>query len=295
MLPAPLMDATALRALLARDDPRRRGPRRPAVLDVRWRLGDAHGSAAYAAGHVPGAAYVDLPTDLAGPTDPDGRGGRHPLPDPGRLGEAMRRVGVDDDRPVVVYDDWGGRAAARAWWLLRWCGHRDVRVLDGGWSAWTAAGGEVERTATAERPSRRGSFSARPGAMPVVDAAAVAALAAGAGEGATVLVDARDAPRYRGDHEPVDVVAGHMPGAVNVPTGANLDDHGRFCSAERLRATYARVGAADDVDVVAYCGSGITACHAVLALEVAGVPAALYAGSWSDWVSDPDRPVARGG
>ncbi|VXB33623.1 sulfurtransferase [Nocardioides sp. AX2bis] len=285
MPPTPLLDVTALQALLARDDPRRRGPRGPTVLDVRWRLGDAHGAAAYAAGHVPGAAYVDLPTDLAGPAAPDGRGGRHPLPDPDRLAEALRRVGVDDGRPVVVYDDWGGRAAARAWWLLRWLGHDDVRVLDGGWSAWVAAGAAVEETATAERPSRRGTFTPRPGSMPVVDAAGVAAgAAAGA---AAVLVDARDAPRYAGEHEPVDPVAGHVPGAVNVPTGANLDDTGRFLPAGRLRETYARVGAVAGTPVVAYCGSGITACHDVLALEVAGVPAALYAGSWSDWVSDP--------
>lgn len=289
MPPTPLLDVPALQALLARDDPRRRGPRVPTVLDVRWRLGDAHGAAAYAAGHVPGAAYVDLPTDLAGPAAPDGSGGRHPLPDPDRLAEALRRVGVEDDRPVVVYDDWAGRAAARAWWLLRWLGHRDVRVLDGGWSAWVAAGGEVERTATAERPSRGGSFTPRPGAMPVVGAAEVAS-------GQAVVVDARDAPRYSGEHEPVDPVAGHVPGAVNVPTGANLDAAGRFLPAAQLQETYARAGAvAGGAPVVAYCGSGITACHDLLALEVAGVPAAaLYAGSWSDWVSDPARPVARG-
>lgn len=286
MPPTPLLDVPALRALLARDDPRRRGPRSPTVLDVRWRLGDAHGAAAYADGHVPGAAYVDLPTDLAGPVAPDGRGGRHPLPDPDRLAEALRRVGVEDDRPVVVYDDWAGRAAARAWWLLRWLGHGDVRVLDGGWSAWVAAGGEVERTATAERPSRGGSFTPRPGAMPVADAAEVA-------RGDAVLVDARDEPRYAGRHEPVDAVAGHVPGAVNVPTGANLDDEGRFLPAAQLQETYARAGALAGAPVVAYCGSGITACHDLLALEVAGVPGALYAGSWSDWVSDPARPVAR--
>lgn len=301
MPPTPLLDVPALQALLARDDPRRRGPRGPTVLDVRWRLGDAHGAAAYAAGHVPGAAYVDLPTDLAGPVAPDGRGGRHPLPDPDRLAEALRRVGVEDDRPVVVYDDWAGRAAARAWWLLRWLGHRDVRVLDGGWSAWVADGGEVERTATAERPSRGGSFTPRPGSMSVVGAADVAAEVARAGGdggagagGAVVLLDARDAPRYSGEHEPVDAVAGHVPGAVNVPTGANLDAAGRFLPAAQLQETYARAGAVAGAPVVAYCGSGITACHDLLALEVAGVPAALYAGSWSDWVSDPARPVALG-
>lgn len=282
---SPLVDVPTLRTLLGRAERAGPGAHVPTVLDVRWRLGGPHGAAEYAEGHVPGAAYVDLPTDLAAPAAPDGRGGRHPLPDPERLAEAMRRVGVDDDRPVVVYDDWGGRAAARAWWLLRWCGHRDVRLLDGGWAAWVSAGGEVERTATAERASGGGGFTARPGAMPVVGADGLG--------GAGVVVDARDVPRYRGDEEPLDPVAGHVPRAVNVPTGANLDDDGRFRAPAELRETYAGVGAVPGEPVAVYCGSGITACHDVLALELAGIRSALYPGSWSDWVSDPRRPVAR--
>ncbi len=268
---SPLIDAGGLRRALARTT----------VLDVRWRLGAPHGGQAYAAGHVPGAAYVDLDTDLAGPA---GAGGRHPLPDPEAFAQAMRKVGVRLDRPVVVYDDWAGRAAARAWWLLRHHGHRDVRVLDGGWSAWTAAGGRVEVTATAERPEGGGDLVARPGSMPVVDAAGVPAVG--------VLVDARAPERYRGETEPVDPVAGHIPGALNLPAEAVLDASGRFRDPGELRAVCADLGAVPGADVAAYCGSGITACHAVLALEVAGVRAALYPGSWSGWITDPTRPVA---
>ncbi|HYH33713.1 MAG TPA: sulfurtransferase, partial [Nocardioides sp.] len=212
------------------------------------------------------------------------RGGRHPLPDPGVLGAAMRRAGVCRERTVVTLDDWQGRAAARCWWLLRHHGHRDVRVLDGGWSAWLAAGGDVETGP--ERARRPGDFRGRPGAMPVVSAPAVADVA--------VLVDARAPERFRGEIEPLDPVAGHLPGAVNVPTEHNLSDDGTFRPASELQREYAAVGAVAGAEVAAYCGSGVTACHDVLAMEVAGVRAALYAGSWSDWVSDADRPVERG-
>ena len=193
----------------------------------------------------------------------------------------MRRAGVRGDRPVVVYDDWGGRAAARAWWLLRYHGHRDVRVLDGGWSAWLDAGGEVEEGQVTPEP---GDFEADPGHLPVVETEDVLAV--------EVLVDARAHERYAGEHEPIDPVAGRVPGAVNVPTTDNLDAGGRFKDADELRRTYAAVGAVAGADVAAYCGSGVTACHDILALAVARVPAALWAGSWSDWVSDPERPVA---
>ena len=253
------------------------------VLDVRYRMGGPHGAREYAAGHVPGAAYVDLDTDLAGPPREGGEGGRHPLPTPATFETSMRAVGVRADRPVVVYDDWSGRAAARAWWLLRDAGHRDVRVLDGGWTSWCAAGGAVETTATAERPGG-GDLVVRPGAMPVVHAEDVLDV--------DVLLDARAPERYRGEVEPVDPVAGHVPGAANVPTEDNLDASGRFLSAARLREVYAAQGATAGREVAAYCGSGVTACHDLLALQVAGVGAALYPGSWSDWVSEPGRPVA---
>jgi len=250
------------------------------ILDVRYRLGGPPGATEFEQGHVPGAAYVDLETALASPVRPGGVGGRHPLPDPADFEAAMRGAGVSEGRPVVVYDDWSGRAAARAWWLLRHHGHDDVRVLDGGWAAWVAAGGPIE---TGPSTPVAGDFTARPGRLRVVDADTAPQ--------ADVLIDARAPERYAGEVEPVDPVAGHVPGAVNVPTDDNLTPDGRFRPAEELRARYAAVGAVPGAEVAAYCGSGVTACHDLLALEVAGVPAALYAGSWSDWVSDPSRPV----
>lgn len=254
------------------------------VLDVRYRMGGPPGRAEHAAGHVPGAAYVDLDSDLAAPTRPDVVGGRHPLPDPEVFATAMRRCGVDADRPVVVLDDWSAHAAARCWWLLRHHGHDDVRVLDGGWAAWRAAGGAVETGDVAPEP---GSFTPLvPGRLPVVDATGAPSVG--------LLLDARAPERYRGETEPVDPVAGHVPGAVNAPTAGNLDADGSFRPADELRERYADLGVGDGADVAVYCGSGVTACHDLLALEVAGVTGtALYAGSWSDWVSDPSRPVER--
>ncbi|QIX26450.1 sulfurtransferase [Nocardioides sp. JQ2195] len=250
------------------------------VLDVRYRMGDPTGRTQHEAGHIPGAAYVDLDLDLAAPA---GEGGRHPLPDADVFVEAMRRAGVSNRRPVVAYDDWSGHAAARAWWLLRHHGHQDVRVLDGGWAAWVAAGGEQENGGVSCQP---GDFTGEPGSMPVVDAESVT--------GVDVLIDARAPERYRGEQEPVDPVAGHIPGAVNVPTDRNLDDHGHFRDPHELGELYAGVGASRDATVAAYCGSGVTAAHDVLALEVIGVPAALYPGSWSGWITDPNRPVETG-
>ncbi|SDC99301.1 sulfurtransferase [Nocardioides lianchengensis] len=251
-----------------------------AVLDVRYRLGGPPGREEYDAGHVPGAVYVDLDTDLAAPVG-DGSRGRHPLPDPEAFQAAMRRAGVREDAPVVVYDDWQGRAAARAWWLLRHHGHPDVQVLDGGWRAWLAAGGETSRVEPEILP---GDFTARPGAMPVVDADGLLDV--------PVVVDARAPERYRGEVEPVDPVAGHVPGAVNVPTTVNIAADGTFRSPEELRALYAVEGVTGEQETAVYCGSGVTAAHDVLALEAAGITAALYPGSWSEWVSDPARPVA---
>ncbi|WP_217996872.1 sulfurtransferase [Nocardioides jensenii] len=250
------------------------------VLDVRYRMGGPPGRDEFAAGHIPGAAYVDLDLDLAAPP---GDGGRHPLPEPDVFVEAMRRAGVRNGRTVVVYDDWSGHAAARAWWLLRHYGHDDVLVLDGAWPAWTASGGEVETTSTAPVP---GDFSGTPDAMPIVDAEDVL--------GVPVVIDARAPERYRGEVEPVDPVAGRIPGAVNVPTARNLDERGRFRSPQELEEIYRSVGAESGARVAAYCGSGVTAAHDVLALEVAGVRAALYPGSWSGWITDPERPVETG-
>jgi thiosulfate/3-mercaptopyruvate sulfurtransferase len=275
----PLVDADALAAGISGDPP-------PTLLDVRWQLGGPPGRDSYLVGHLPGAVYADLDTDLAGPP---GRGGRHPLPDVATAQHALRRLGVSDDRPVVVYDDQDGSVAARAWWVLRWLGHRDVRLLDGGLRAWQSAGMPVEAgdvTATV------GDFTARPGGLPVLDAEAAAQTAQ-----VGLLLDVRAAERYRGEVEPVDPVAGHVPGAVSAPTTANVDDAGRFHAPAELRARFERLGVRPDAPVGAYCGSGVNAAHTVLALEVAGLlgsSAALYAGSWSEWVTDPTRPVARG-
>ncbi len=232
---------------------------------------------------MPGAAYVDMDTALAAPP---GEGGRHPLPDVAVFEAAMRRAGVTAGRPVVVYDDWSGHAAARAWWLLRYHGHAAVRLLDGGWATWVAAGGPVETGSTTEGDA--GDFAAVPGALPVVEAEDVLDV--------EVLVDARAAERYRGETEPIDPVAGHIPGAVNVPSTRNLGADGRFRSAEELRELYTGVGATPEAgergSVAAYCGSGVTAVHDIIAMDVAGIRAALYPGSWSGWITDPRRPVA---
>ncbi|MEV5003100.1 sulfurtransferase [Nocardioides sp. LML1-1-1.1] len=252
------------------------------VLDVRYRMGGPGGLEEFAAGHVPGASYVDLGTALAAAPGPRGR---HPLPEVGDFVAAMRAAGVSDARPVVVYDDWSGHAAARCWWLLRHHGHRDVRVLDGAWPAWRTAGLPVEEGAGTRPDPGDFTATAEP-ATPVVGVDAVS--------GVEVLVDARAAERYRGEVEPIDPVAGHVPGARNVPTSLNLDAEGRFRGAEELAAVYAAVGAVPGADVAVYCGSGVTAAHDLLALELAGVRAALYPGSWSEWVADPARPVETG-
>ncbi|MFI7300641.1 sulfurtransferase [Streptomyces sp. NPDC050121] len=264
------------------------GENPPVVLDVRWQLSVAKaagepafdGRAAYEAGHVPGAVYVDLDRELAGA--PGGRG-RHPLPDLAEFGATMRRAGVFAGRPVVVYDGGQGWAAARAWWLLRWTGHPDVRVLDGGLPSWQ---GDL----SVDVPARvQGDFVPEPGADGLLDADGAAALARSG-----VLFDARAGERYRGEVEPIDRVGGHIPGAVSAPTNDNVAPDGRFLSAEELKARFKAMGAEDGAEVGVYCGSGVSGAHEVLALAVAGIPAALYVGSWSEWSADPARPVAVG-
>lgn len=274
-----LVDADALAAELA-------GPTPPVLLDVRWALGDPHGRDHHRAGHLPGAVYVDLDTELADhPTEPTR--GRHPLPAVADLEAAARRWGVSAGRPVVVHDAAGGLTAARAWWLLRWGGHPDVRILDGGLAAWTAAGyGSLVGDVAVPAP---GDVVLDGGHLPVLDADGAAALAR-----TGRLLDARAGERYRGEVEPVDPRAGHVPGAVSAPTGDNLDADGRFPGPAALRERFAALGVHTGVAVGVYCGSGVTAAHEVAALAVAGVPAALYPGSWSAWSNDPARPVATG-
>ncbi|QOC92946.1 sulfurtransferase [Micromonospora craniellae] len=272
-----LVEARSLAAELDGAEP-------PTLLDVRWRLVGPPGRDDYAAGHVPGAVFVDLDTALCGPPGP---AGRHPLPDPAALQAALRAAGVREGHPVVVYDGGDGMSAARAWWTLRWAGHRPVRLLSGGFPAWLAAGLSTSDDVSTPEP---GDVTVRPAALPVLDASAAARLAAADG----VLLDVRAAPRYRGEQEPIDPVAGHVPGAVNVPASEYVTE-GRFPAAEVLRDRFAAAGVAAGAPVGAYCGSGVTAAQAVLALHLAGRPdAALYVGSWSNWVADPDRPVATG-
>jgi thiosulfate/3-mercaptopyruvate sulfurtransferase len=281
-----LISAADLAALLVAGP----GPR---ILDVRWKLGGPGGRGEFRRGHLPGAVYVDLDTELAGHGDP--ADGRHPLPELADLQAAARRWGLDDGDTVVVYDDLANTSAARAWWLLRNAGVRDVRLLDGGLAAWQA---ELLPVVEGEEPVAPGSVTLHAGVLPTLDADAAAALAP-----LGRLLDARAAERYRGEVEPVDPRAGHIPGAVSAPTAANVDADGRFLRADQLRARFETLGlraapAADahgpGFDVGVYCGSGVTAAHEAVALTLAGYTPALYPGSWSQWANLPDRPVATG-
>ena len=270
-------------------------PQRPTVIDVRWKLGGPPGRDEYLAGHIPGATFLDLDAEVAGPP---GRGGRHPLPEPGALQTALRRAGVRAGHPVVVYDAGDGLGSARLWWTLRWAGHPDVSVLDGGLAAWVGAGQPLEPGEVVATP---GDFVVSPGGMPVLDADGAAELAR-----TGVLLDARTPVRYRGEQEPIDPVAGHIPGAVNLPAATLLDASGRLRPAAEVAAAFeaaaARAPAVQAADpeavrslpVGAYCGSGVTAAQTVLALHLAGIEASLYVGSWSEWCADASRPVARG-
>jgi len=254
------------------------------VLDVRWQLGGPPGHAEYLAGHIPGAAYVDLETELAG--HGDATDGRHPLPPRDAVQAAARRWGLGDGDTVVVYDDLGSMSAARAWWLLRHAGLRDVLLLDGALAAWRAAGLPV---ATGAEVIRSGTVSLSDGVLPVLDPDAAARLAS-----TGVLLDARAAERYRGDMEPIDPRAGHIPGAISAPTTGNLTADGRFRPAAELRARFEALGVLATGPVGVYCGSGVTAAHEVAALTIAGFEPALYPGSWSQWSNLPGRPVATG-
>jgi thiosulfate/3-mercaptopyruvate sulfurtransferase len=269
-----LVTATELAQLIAAGSP-------ITNLDDRWQLTQPDGRAAHAAGHVPGAVYVSLEDEL---TDHAVTGkGRHPLPSGADVQAAARRWGIDEGASVVVYDDWNRAGSARAWWVLRAAGLRDVRILDGGLAAWIAAGGGLQTGVVTPDPGdvivTHDDLYA--GAMPTLDADAAATLGAR-------LIDARAPERFRGDVEPVDAVAGHIPGATNVPSTSLLDANGALLSDADL------ADALGDVDGV-YCGSGVTAAVAVAALAAIGVDAALFPGSWSQWSAEPARSVATGG
>jgi len=266
------------------DDRAGRSDARTVVLDVRWTLSGPDGRPAYLAGHVPGAVYVDLDHELA---DHAAIGqGRHPLPTEAAFTEAMRGWGLHDGDRVVVMDESGSHSAARAWWLLRHARVDDVRLLDGGLAAWVAAGHPIETGAT---EPERGDATAHFGGMPVIDLDGAARFPESG-----VLLDARGETRYRGEVEPIDPRAGHIPGAKSAPSTGNLDADGRFLPPEVLRERFAALGITPGTPTAAYCGSGITAAQEVAALAIAGIDAALYPGSWSQWSNEFDRPVAIG-
>ncbi|MDR2306239.1 MAG: sulfurtransferase [Paucimonas sp.] len=261
------------------------------VLDCRFALEDVdYGQRSYAEGHIAGAHFADLERDLSGPVV-KGRTGRHPLPEPQHLLERLREWGVDGDSQVVLYDDGPGAFAARAWWLLAWLGKRSaVFILDGGLKAWHAAHLPLSLDPP---PHREGSFSGAPDMKLLIDAEH---LAKRLEDPAMTLIDARGLPRFRGEVEPIDPVAGHIPGAQCAAFTDNLGADGRFLSAEQLRQRFAeKLAGRSPEQLVAYCGSGVTACHNLFALALAGYPLGrLYAGSWSEWINDPQHAVATG-
>jgi thiosulfate/3-mercaptopyruvate sulfurtransferase len=281
MFPSPLIDHATLATRIA--DPKLR------VFDCRFSLADTGaGRRAYDEGHLPGARYAHLDEHLSGPITPST--GRHPLPDPERLAAWLGACGVGDETDVVVYDDDGGAFAGRLWWLLRWLGHDRVALLDGGLQAWQAMGGEMTKTIPTPTPVEltiRRNDDAWVSTERLVSALP---------SGELQVIDARGAERFRGEEEPVDPVAGHIPGALNLPMTGNLDADGRFLPADVLRRRFLdALGGRASAQVAHSCGSGVSACHNLLAMELAGlVESRLYVGSWSEWIRDPARAVATG-
>ncbi|WP_405238700.1 sulfurtransferase [Lentisalinibacter orientalis] len=280
MSETPLIDPAELSALAAND--------RLCIVDCRFVLSEPDaGRRAYGEGHLPGAVYAHLDDDLAGPVTP--LSGRHPLPDPDHFAALLGAWGIRPDTLVVAYDDASGALASRLWWMLGWVGHERRRVLDGGIDAWLAAG--LALTVAEPSPPGAPAYPVRPDPERVAGTAAVLeALAAG-----VPVLDARARDRFLGRQEPIDPVAGHIPGSLNHPFSANLADDGRFLPPAELAARLARLGVGEDGRAVSLCGSGVTACHTILAAAVAGLPEPrLYPGSWSEWIRDPERPVASG-
>lgn len=279
-----LISSTQLEALLQRGNCR--------IVDCRFDLADAgHGETAFARGRIPGSTYAHLDRDLSGPITANS--GRHPLPDPTRLRDWLGQQGIGPNTQVIAYDDSGGNMAVRLWWLLRWLGHTRVALLDGGWQHWLMAG----------LPTETGKAFLPPATLFRGDVEADRIVTTGQlftqvtdGDTQWLVMDARTRDRFRGEAEPIDPVAGHIPGAINLPLQMNLAADGGFLSANELRALYQEtIGDHDSSAVAAMCGSGVTACHNLLAMEIAGLhDGKLYAGSWSEWIRGPLRPVATG-
>ncbi|HEV7913166.1 MAG TPA: sulfurtransferase [Albitalea sp.] len=280
MNPTPLIGAAQLQQAMAGDEPL-------VVIDTGFDLADtAAGERQWREAHIRGAFYLHLDRDLSAAKT--GSNGRHPLPDRPTFAATIGALGITPATQVIVYDRQQGMVAARAWWMLRWLGHAAVAVLDGGLAAWQAAGGALDSAPPVARPAP--PYPLREPLVGTVDAAALASSL-----GRVTLVDARAGERFRGEVEPLDAQAGHIPGALNRFFKDNLAADGRFKAPELLRAEFERLGVAPGERVVHQCGSGVTACHNLLAMDVAGWgPTALYPGSWSEWSSDPARPVARG-
>lgn len=278
-----LVDADGLHDILLAEAKLSQGAPRTRVLDVRWTLAEPAGHRTYLGGHIPGAVYVDLESELSdhGPATL----GRHPLPGGEALTQSARRWGLRPDDAVVAYDGGGNMAAARLWWLLRDAGFTRVRLLDGSLPAWLAAGFPLEQDAPNPEP---GTVTLIPGQSPVIELADAASFAR-----EHTLLDARAPERYAGESEPIDPVAGHIPGAHNLPAAGNLDEHGRFLDADALRERFA-AAAPPHTPTGVYCGSGITASHVLFALALTGTDGALFPGSWSQWSNHPELPVALG-
>jgi thiosulfate/3-mercaptopyruvate sulfurtransferase len=287
------LDATMYTTLISTDAlARRLADPALVIVDCRHNLSDVEwGERAYRAAHLPGARFMHLDRDLSGART--GFNGRHPLPDIAALSATLGRAGIDQSRQVVAYDQNGGVWASRLWWLLQWLGHEAVAVLDGGMDKWVAEGRPTTAEVPAVEPTR---FMPMPPG-PVVTSDDILRQLGERASRRLAILDARAPERFRGEVEPFDPVAGHIPGAINRPSGANLTSHGTFKSPAQLRAEFvAELGTPPPADVVHQCGSGVSATHNMLAMAVAGMPGSrLYPGSWSEWVADPSRPVARGG